>query len=224
MSALQLVIGNKNYSSWSMRPWIALEQAAIPFTEIQLSFDESAGFRVAGIEPYSPAKKVPVLLVDGESVWDSLAIIEWVAELFPDRALWPVDPVARRLARSLCAEMHSGFAQLRSAMPMNIRAQYPGKGHTPEVARDIARICEIWQSCRSRFGKSGPLLFGDFTAVDAYFAPVVMRFQCYLPPLPPEARAYCEAVQALPSVQKWCEEARKEEQFLIADEPYAAKV
>ena len=227
MAKLQLVIGNKNYSSWSMRPWIALRQAGIAFEEILLKFDESSGsLRVAGIEPFSPSRKVPVLLIDGEPVWDSLAIIETLAEMFPEHALWPADPRARRVARASCAEMHSGFQALRKAMPMNIRDRHPGKGMNPSdstVEQDIARICAIWRHCSAHYGSGGPLLFGRFTAADAFFAPVVMRFRCYAPPLAADAQAYCDQVGALAAVEDWCEAARRETEFVAGDEPYAAR-
>jgi glutathione S-transferase len=221
---LALVVGNKNYSSWSMRPWVLLRQAGIAFEEVPLKFDESGGgLRVAGIERYSAAGKVPVLLVDGEPVWDSLAICETVAELFPGKRLWPEDERARRVARSICAEMHSGFQALRGAMPMNIRSRYPGKGLNEKSSRDIQRVIALWSDCRARFGKGGPLLFGAFTIADAFFAPVVMRFQTYAVEVPPAARAYCEAVQALPAVREWCDAARRETEFVAEDEPYAQR-
>jgi glutathione S-transferase len=221
---LQLVIGNKNYSSWSMRPWILLRQAGIPFEEVQLKFDESdGGLRVAGIEPYSKARKVPVLMIDGEAVWDSLAIAETVAEMFPDKHLWPEAPEARRFARSVCAEMHSGFQALRGAMVMNIRSKHPGKGMTPESRKDIDRIVALWTECRERFGGSGSLLFGRFTVADAFYAPVVTRFQTYAVKLPRVAQEYCEAVLALASVREWSDAARRETEFVAADEPYAKR-
>jgi glutathione S-transferase len=220
MSRLQLVIGDKNYSSWSMRPWVLLRQAGIAFEEIQLRFDREA--RVIGIEPYSPTRKVPVLLVDGEPLWDSLAICETVAELFPEKQLWPAHPQARRLARAICAEMHSGFQALRSAMPMNVRGRHPGKGMSPEVQKDIDRVVAAWGTCRERFG-AGPLLFGGFSIADAYYAPVVMRFRTYAPALPAGARAYCAAVEALPAVEEWTDAARRETRFVAADEPYATR-
>lgn len=218
---LQLVIGNKNYSSWSMRPWVLLRQAQIPFEEIQLKFDQDV--RVIGIEKYSPAGKVPVLLIDGEPVWDTLAICETVAELHPGRHLWPEDEHARRVARSVCAEMHSGFLALRGKMPMNIRSRYPGKGMTPESRKDIERVVALWTDCRERFGGAGNFLFGRFSIPDAFYAPVVMRFQAYAVKLPPAAQAYCEAVQALAAVREWCDAARRETEFVAADEPYAQK-
>jgi len=219
---LQLVIGNKNYSSWSMRPWVLLRQAQIPFEEIQLKFDEAGGkLSVAGIQKYSAAGKVPVLLIDGEPVWDTLAICETVAEMFPGKHLWPQTAEARRVARSACAEMHSGFQGLRSRMPMNIRSRYPGKGMTPESRRDIDRVVALWTDCRERFGGAGTLLFGRFSVADAFFAPVVMRFHAYAVQLPRVAQEYCEAVQALAAVREWCDAARRETEFVAEDEPYA---
>lgn len=218
---LQLVIGNKNYSSWSMRPWVLLRQAAIPFEEVQLRFDDDV--KVIGIEKYSKAGKVPVLMVDDQAVWDTLAIAETAAELFPDKQLWPANAAARRLARSACAEMHSGFQDLRGSMPMNIRKSYPGKGMTPAVQKNIDRIVSLWAECRKRFGQGGPLLFGRFSIADAFYTPVVMRFKTYAVELPREAQAYCDAVQALDAVREWCDAARRETDFVPADEPYAKK-
>jgi glutathione S-transferase len=218
---LQLVIGNKNYSSWSMRPWILLKHSGIPFEEVQLKFGE--GTKVIGIEKYSAARKVPVLVVDGEPVWDSLAICETAAELFPDKHLWPEEGAARRVARSICAEMHSGFQNLRGKMPMNISRRYPGKGLTPESKKDIDRVVAIWTDCRERFGGAGSLLFGRFTVADAFYAPVVTRFQTYAVKLPRIAQEYCEAVLALAAVREWCDAGRRETEFVAADEPYATK-
>ena len=221
---LKLVVGNKNYSSWSMRPWVALRQAGIPFEEVQLKFDTSGGgVRVVGIEPYSKAGKVPVLIVDGQPVWDSLAICETAAELYPGKQLWPEAPDARSMARSACAEMHSGFQDLRGSMPMNIRGRHPGKGMTPAVRKNIDRIVELWTECRRRFGSGGELLFGRFSIADAFYAPVVMRFQTYAVDLPRAAQEYCEAVQALSAVREWCDAGRRENEFVQADEPYASR-
>lgn len=220
---MQIVIGNKNYSSWSMRPWVLAREAAIPFEEVQLKFDESnGGLTVAGIERYGVAGKVPVLVIDGEPVWDSLAICETLAERFPQKQLWPADAHARQVARSICAEMHSGFQGLRSAMPMNIRSSHPGKGMNASSRRDIDRVLAVWSTCRERFGKGGPLLFGGFSIPDAYFAPVVMRFKTYGVELPPVARAYSDAVFALRGVRDWIEGALRETEFVAEDEPYAA--
>ena len=221
MSKLKLVIGNRNYSSWSMRPWVLLRQAQIPFEEVQLEFDGEV--RVIGIEKYSRAGKVPVLLVDGEPVWDSLAIAETAAELIPEMQLWPADARARRIARSACAEMHSGFQALRDKMPMNIKGHHPGKGLTPESQRDIDRIVALWSECRETFGSGGSLLFGRFSVADAFFAPVVMRFRTYAVEVPRLAKDYCAAVEALPAVREWIEAARKEKKFVAGDEPYTKK-
>jgi glutathione S-transferase len=178
---------------------------------------------VIGIEKYSKAGKVPVLLVDGEPVWDTLAIAETLAELFPAKQLWPADPAARRLARSACAEMHSGFQGLRDKMPMNIKGSYPGKGLTPESKKDIERVVALWGECREKYGAGGPLLFGKFSIADAFFAPVVMRFRSYGVETPRAAQEYCAAVQALPAVREWMEAALKEKKFVAADEPYAQR-
>jgi glutathione S-transferase len=221
---LALVIGNKNYSSWSMRPWVLLKQAQIPFEEVQLKFDEhNGGLTVPGIEKYSSARKVPVLVIDGEPVWDSLAICETVAEIFPDKHLWPENAAARRVARSACAEMHSGFQALRGKMPMNIRNRYPGKGLTPESQRDIERVVALWTECRERFGGTGSLLFGKFSVADAFFAPVVMRFHAYAVKVPRVVQEYCEAVKALSAVREWSDAARRETEFVATDEPYAKR-
>jgi glutathione S-transferase len=216
---LKLAIGNKNYSSWSMRPWVLLTQAGIAFEEIQLKFSDNG--KVEGIEPYSPTRQVPVLIVDGEPVWDSLAIAEAAAELFPHKQLWPADPRARQIARSICAEMHAGFRALRGAMPVNIRASHPGKGMSLGVQQDIERIVEIWESCPARFGKGGELLFGQFTVADAYYAPVATRFLTYAVTLPPAAQRYADALLRLPAVREWMAQARRETEFVPADEPYA---
>jgi glutathione S-transferase len=196
-----------------------LRQSQIPFEEIQLKFDSDT--RVVGIEKYSAAGKVPVLIIDGEPVWDTLAICETVAEMHPEKHLWPEDEHARRVARSICAEMHSGFQAMRGAMPMNIRSRHPGKGMTPQSRKDIERVVAIWTDCRERFGGAGNFLFGRFSIPDAFYAPVVMRFQTYAVKLPPVAQAYCEALQALSAVREWVEAARRETEFVQADEPYA---
>ena len=222
--ALKLVVGNKNYSSWSMRPWVLARQAGIAFEQVLLKFDEASdGVRVAGIEPYSPTRKVPVLLVDGEPVWDSLAICETLAELHPEKQLWPAAADARRVARSICAEMHSGFQGLRAAMPMNIRASLPGKGRNPKSEKDIERIVEIWTSCRSRFGRGGEFLFGRFSVADAFYAPVATRFRTYAVSLPPAAQAYADALLAAAAVREWMDAGRRETEFVAADEPYASR-
>jgi glutathione S-transferase len=215
---LRLVVANKNYSSWSMRPWIVLRQAGIPFEEQMVPFETDAWAQ--RIPSATPTGQVPVLWIDDEPVWDSLAIIEAVAELFPDKRLWPIDPRARRRARAISAQMHSGFTDLRRKMPMNIGADLAGKGRTPEVESDIARVVAIWTDCRQSFGKDGAMLFGDFTIADAMFAPVVTRFATYGVSLPPVAAAYAEAVRGLSAVREWCDAARRETAFVAHDEPY----
>lgn len=204
---LTLVIGNKNYSSWSMRPWVALTAFGIPFHEVRVLLDmPDTASRIA---EYSGAGRVPVLVAGDMTVWDSLAICEYVAEQFPDKHLWPQDVAARAMARSVSAEMHSGFAGLRSAMSMNIRASLPGRGRTAEAQGDIGRICEIWEECLSRFGHH-QFLFGEFCIADAFFAPVVMRFHSYGVSLAPALQAYCERMRAHPAVARWISEALAE--------------
>lgn len=206
-AGLKLVIGNKNYSSWSMRPWVVLKAFGIPFEEVRICLDRPD--TPARIAQYTSAGRVPVL-VDGEiTVWDSLAICEYLAEQFPDKGLWPRDVAARAHARSICAEMHAGFGALRSAMWMNIRASFPGKGRTPESQSDIARICEIWEDCLEHSGNRG-FLFGDFSIADAYYAPVVMRFRTYGVWLAPSVQAYVDRVVAHPAVAQWIREAQDE--------------
>ncbi|WLI89301.1 glutathione S-transferase family protein [Massilia sp. R2A-15] len=204
---LTLVIGNKNYSSWSMRPWVALTAFGIPFHEVRILLDQPD--TAARIAEYSGAGRVPVLTAGEMTIWDSLAICEYVAEQFPDLHLWPRDVAARAMARSVTAEMHSGFAGLRSAMSMNIRVSLPGRGRTPEAQGDIGRVCEIWEECLSRFGHHR-FLFGDFSIADAFYAPVVMRFKTYGVSLAPALQAYCDRVQAHPAVARWVREALAE--------------
>jgi glutathione S-transferase len=219
MEKLTLVIGNKNYSSWSMRPWVLLRQFDIAFEEVMLKFDSPEWDRE--IAQRSPSGLVPVLWRGKTAVWDTLAIAETVAEWFPDKPIWPRDADARALARSASAEMHSGFRSLRAAMPMNVRASLPGKGMSAEVQKDIDRVSALWRMCRGRFGATGPMLFGSFSAADAMFAPVVMRLHTYAPPLPADARAYCEAVKSLAAVREWMDAGRAEKEFVAHDEPYA---
>lgn len=206
-TSLKLVIGNKNYSSWSMRPWVALKAFGIPFEEVLVALDKPD--TTTRIAQYSSAGRVPVLIDGATTVWDSLAICEYLAERFPGKGMWPRDVEARAMARSVCAEMHSGFTGLRSAMWMNIRANFPGKGRTPAAQADIGRICEIWEACLAR---SGPhqFLFGEFSIADAFFAPVVMRFRTYHVALAPALQAYAERVIAHPAVAQWMVEALAE--------------
>ena len=219
MAALTLVIGNKNYSSWSMRPWVLMKQLGIPFTEKRLRF-HSAEWD-AEIERWSPSRLVPVLWRGDQSVWDSLAIAEALHEWFPEKGVWPKDAAARAFARSAAAEMHSGFRDLRSSMPMNIRSSHPGKGMNPGTQANIARIEKLWGEARTRFGAGGPFLFGAFCATDAMFAPVTTRFKTYAVKLSPESQRYCDAVLSAPGVRAWIDDAMQEKEFVADDEPYA---
>jgi glutathione S-transferase len=219
VDGLTLVIGNKNYSSWSMRPWVLLSQLGIAFEEKRLRFDSDEWD--AGIGRWSPSGLVPVLWRGDIAVWDSLAILETLNDWFPESGVWPADPAARAFARSAAAEMHSGFRSLRANMPMNIRASLPGKGMTPEVRADIDRVVRLWQEARARFGAGGDFLFGRFSAADAMYAPVVMRFATYGVACGPVATRYCQAVVAAPGVRAWIDGARAETEFVAEDEPYA---
>ena len=216
MSEPTLVIGNKNYSSWSLRPWLAMKVAGIPFAEHRIPL-YGPGSKDQ-ILVYSPAGKVPCLADGDLRVWDSLSICEYLAEKHP--GLWPQDPAARALARSVSAEMHSGFANLRAKMSMNIRKRYPGLGRTPESMADVARIVSLWSDCRARYGKGGPFLFGAFSIADAMYAPVVLRFRTYEVELPADCRAYSDAVLALPAMQDWIAAAMAETESLPQFELY----
>ena len=208
MTEITLIIGNKNYSSWSLRPWLAMRQAGIPFDEkvIALWLDGAKEEILAN----SPAGKVPILRHGGTVVWESLAICEYLAEQYPDAGLWPEDPAIRAVARAVSHEMHGGFIPLRRAMPMNCRASKPGKGMEEGVADDIARVTAIWRDCRDRFGGNGEFLFGDFTIADAMFTPIVSRFTTYGVEADPVSKNYMDAIQALPAMQAWNEDAKAE--------------
>ena len=212
---LTLVIGNKNYSSWSMRPWVAATAFGIPFTEVRVLLDQPD--TAATIARYSHAGRVPVLVAGEMTIWDSLAICEYLAEQFPDKHMWPQDVAARAMARSVVAEMHSGFVGLRTAMSMNIKAYLPGRGRTPESQADIGRVCEIWEECLSRFGHH-EFLFGDFSIADAFYAPVVMRFKTYGVALAPALQAYCDRMLAHPAVARWVREALAETEIAAGHE------
>ena len=225
---LQLYIGNKNYSSWSMRPWVLLKQSGIAFEEVMVRFDSfSADSKFkARLGAFSPAGRVPVLVDDGLTVWDTLAIAEYVAEKFPGKNLWPQDAKVRARARSICAEMHSGFGALRSACGMNIEADLSEAGQQiwrdkPAVRADVARIVGMWGELLAAHG--GPLLFGEFSIADAYFAPVCMRLKTFALPVPAEITAYVQRVRALPSVKAWMDGALAEKDFLDFEEPYRLK-
>ena len=224
----QLYIGNKNYSSWSMRPWVLLRQSEIAFEEVVVRFDSfSADSKFKErLGSISPAGRVPVLVDDGLVVWDTLAIAEYVAEKFPDKNLWPQDPKARARARSICAEMHSGFGALRSACGMNIEADLSVVGQLiwrdkPAVRADVARIVSMWGELLA--ASNGRMLFGDFCIADAYFAPVCMRLKTFALPVPAEVTAYVQRVCALPGVKAWIDGALAEKDFLDFEEPYRLK-
>ncbi|MDP2449301.1 MAG: glutathione S-transferase family protein [Polaromonas sp.] len=222
---LKLYIGNKNYSSWSMRPWVLLKQAGIAFEEVKVRFDsfEAVSTFKQAILTVTPVGKVPVLLDGDLAVWDTLAIAEYLAEQYPDKQLWPADVKARARARSICAEMHSGFGALRSACPMNIEADLSDTGRLiwrdkPAVRADVARIVAMWGELLASY--KGPLLFGHFSIADAYFAPVAMRLSRYALPVPQEISAYIERLSALPGVKAWVDDALTENDFREFEEPY----
>jgi len=213
---LKLIVGNKNYSSWSLRPWIAMKAAGIPFEEQVISLDAPDFKAVVGA--VSGPGKVPVL-VDGDvSVWESLAIIEYLAEKFPAAGLWPAAPAARALARAVANEMHAGFQPLRKLMPMNQARAVIKRALTPEAAANVRRIEALWADCRARFGKGGPFLFGKFGAADAMYAPVVARFHTYAVEVSAPSRAYMDAVMALPAWREWHAAALQETWVLPEDE------
>jgi glutathione S-transferase len=225
---LKLYIGNKNYSSWSMRPGVLVRQAGIPCEEVLVrfdTFDADSVFKKT-LASITPTGRVPVLTDGDFAVWDTLAIAEYLAEKFPDRELWPRDARARARARSVCAEMHSGFAALRSHCPMNIEASLPDVGaivwrDQAAVRADVGRIVQMWTDLLQAHG--GPMLFGDFSIADAFFAPVCMRLRTYALPVPAPVTAYVERVTALPGVQAWIEGALAEHDFVPMDEPYRAR-
>lgn len=218
MSKLKLIIGNKNYSSWSLRPWILLKYFNIPFDEVLIPL--YAADSKKKIVKYSPSGKVPALLHGKVTIWDSLAICEYLAELYPQKKLWPQLRGDRALARALCQEMHAGFAALRSQMGMNIRRTYPRKKSTPEVVMDIARISAIWTDCRRRFKNKGPFLFGTFTIVDAVFLPVATRFRTYGVSTGKLVTEYMTTLLKLPAFLEWEKAAIKEPWVIEAFEIY----
>lgn len=196
---MQLVIGNKNYSSWSLRGWLAVKASGLPFEEILIPLRKPD--TKARILAYSPSGKVPCLIEHGLAIWDSLAIAEYLAEVVP--SLWPQDAGARAHARSVAAEMHSGFQGVRSSMPMNIRASLPGQGHTPEALADIQRIEAIWNECRTDHSSGGRYLFGNYSIADIMFAPVCLRFETYGVKLKGLAQDYLQSMLAHPDVLEW---------------------
>ncbi|MEM7123403.1 MAG: glutathione S-transferase family protein [Pseudomonadota bacterium] len=215
MTTPVLYIGNKNYSSWSLRPWLVFEHFGLPFEEKLIPlFDDKWDAAIAEV---SPSHKVPCL-VDGDlTIWETLAIIEYATDRHPQAAIWPDGFEARAVARSVACEMHAGFADLRSAMPMNIRKSLPGRGHTPGALNDVAQIQERWNRCRGDYGSGGDFLFGAFSAADAMYAPVASRLLTYGVDLDPVSSAYVDAIVALPAMQAWSEAARQEP-WVIAEE------
>src|SRR4051812_32976457 len=222
---LSLYIGNKNYSSWSMRPWVLMKEAGIPFQERMVRFDAFDGpseFKDTVLR-VNPAGRVPVLVDDGFAVWDTLAIAEYLAEKFPDKALWPRDIKDRARARSVCAEMHSGFSALRTHCPMNIEASLPQAGaivwrDQAGGRSDVQRIVGMWTELLEQH--PGGMLFGSFSIADAYFAPVCMRLRNYALPVPGHITDYIRRVTSLSGVKAWVEDALAEKDFLDFEEPY----
>ena len=222
---LKLYIGNKNYSSWSMRPWVLLKQSGIAFEEVKVrfdSFDSNSDFKQT-MDNITPVGKVPVLVDSDLVVWDTLAIAEYVAEKFPEKNPWPQDTKSRARARSICAEMHSGFGALRSACPMNIEASLPEIGQLiwrdkPSVRADVARITAMWDELLQTHG--GHMLFGDFSIADAYFAPVAMRLKTYALPVPASISCYIDDLSALLGIKAWIDDALIENDFRDFEEPY----
>jgi glutathione S-transferase len=219
MSALTIVVGNKNYSSWSLRGWLPLEHAGVAYEEIMIPLGRpDTKERIAAV---SPSGRLPALRHGDVHVWESLAIAEYVAETFPDAHLWPEDRPARACARAVASEMHSGFPALRATMPMNVVARLPGYGRTPGSLRDIERIRNLWGDCLTRFGRGGPFLFGRFSVADAMYAPVVFRFRTYAVQLESLQSAYVEAMLAHPGMQKWANDSEHED-WTIDDDEYPA--
>ncbi len=216
MSDLTLVIGNQNYSSWSLRPWLFLRHHGIPFAEKKVLL--FTGTMEQELAPYFSDSKVPVLRDGDFEVWDSLAILEYLAEIFPDKQGWPNDLQARAVARSVCAEMHSGLFGLRSELPMNCRRRFPGFSPGDAAARDIRRVADIWRRCRENYGQGGPWLFGRFSIADCMYAPVVMRLLSYEIPLDPVSRDYADTVYRCEAMQHWVKAGRGEIEVIEEDE------
>ncbi len=208
MADLTIILGNKNYSSWSLRAWLAARQAGIAFDEIVIPLYRPESREK--ILAHSPSGKVPALRHGAAQVWESLAICEYLAETFPEAALWPRDAAARAAARAVSTEMHAGFLPLRRHLPMNLRRAIAARQIPGEVEADINRICAIWRDCRARFGAKGPFLFGGFTIADAMYAPVATRFHTYAVALDRVCEAYGQAIMTLPAMQEWIEAAHAE--------------
>ncbi|HEY9814381.1 MAG TPA: glutathione S-transferase family protein [Candidatus Obscuribacterales bacterium] len=212
MADFTLVIGNKNYSSWSLRPWFVLQYVGADFEEIRIPLDQPQ--TKAQLLSHSPTARVPVLKHQHLVLWESLAICEYLAEQFPAAQLWPEADHARAIARAVSHEMHAGFTALRTHMPMDCRSRYPGQGHTPEVLADIERIQTLWRDCRQTYGSEGDFLFGDITIADAMYAPVVSRFVTYGVAGDPISQAYCDAIWHHPVMQTWLTAAAAETEVI----------
>ncbi|MDP2653988.1 MAG: glutathione S-transferase family protein [Candidatus Omnitrophota bacterium] len=208
MSEFTLVIGNKNYSSWSMRPWLVMRHFGIPFDEIVIPLGRPDS--KTRILEHSPSGKVPVLKHKGILVWESVAILEYLADVFPDKGLWPPDIRARAAARAVSAQMHAGFVDMRKNFPMNVRARKPDKIRTPEAMKDVEEVIRLWEDCRKEFGGGGDFLFGEFSIADGMYAPVIWRFRTYGIELNGAARKYSEAMLDLPAMKEWKDLADKE--------------
>jgi glutathione S-transferase len=209
MADLTIYLGNKNYASWSLRAWLALKATGETFEEVIIPLFQPGSKET--LLKYSPSGKVPALHDSDVVVWDSLAICGYLTEKFPAAGLWPDDPAAKAMARSISAEMHSSFQVLRRDFPMNVRSSFPGREFSPEAQTDINRVMAIWRQCRSRFGDgNGDFLFGRFTIADAMYAPIVTRFRTYKIDLEGEAEAYCETIMAMPAMQEWAGAAKNE--------------
>lgn len=213
---VKLIIGNKNYSSWSLRSWFLLREAGIEFEEHRIALDEAD--TAANIAEFTSAGQVPVLMLDSLVVWDTLAIAETVAERWPEKQLWPIEPNARAHARSICAEMHAGFAVLRNSMPMNCRAMGRTVALPDSLSADIDRIIAIWSDCHHRYGSTGDWLFGRFSIADAMFIPVVLRFRTYGINLPDSAKAYANKTLESVALQEWLACAESEVEVIHGDE------
>jgi|SRR5215469_5284169 len=216
MERLELVIGNKAYSSWSLRPWLVLKHLGVDFAETRVPLYVH-GYKEELLK-HAPSGKVPILKHGRITVWDSLAICEYLAELFPEAGLWPGDASTRALARALSAEMHSGFTAIRNAMPFNCRARGRHVPLTAEIEKEIARVMGLWEECRSRHGKDGPWLFGRFTIADAMYIPVALRFVTYSVSLDPVAQSYADAALNHPAVREWTAGAERETEVMISNE------
>jgi len=213
---MKLVIGNKNYSSWSLRVWLAMAETGIAFEEVLIPLDQPD--TKARIAEYSPSGRVPTLIDGDVAVWETLAILEYLAERFPDQQLWPADAKARAVARAVASEMHAGFMALRSAAPMNLWRPVEAFPLTPEVEADVKRITRLWRDARERFGAGGPFLFGRFSNADAMYAPIATRLRTYAIPVDEASAAYVETIHGLASFKRWRDAGLKEPWLIPADE------